>query len=99
MPKPMPASSSSPCATRGSRVIATKTITVDQHSPVTTTVFRTRVGDPPRAIQRSENQPAQIVDAAMTKKQVDVIFAIWRVSNPRACMKYVGSHVSRKYQK
>jgi hypothetical protein len=61
--------------------------------------LRTRVGEPPREIQRSEIQPAQTVVAAIRKKEMEVIRIMPALLKPRSLTKYVGNQVSRKNQK
>ena len=86
-------------ARRSSRTSATGKMIVESTSPVPANVLRTRVGEPPRAIQRSESQPDIMQETAIAKYASDPKMAIFALGKWRSDSRYVGSQVSRKYQK
>ena len=79
-----------------SLTIADGSINVDSKSPETTNVFRTRVGEKPRRIHRSELQPPKMEVAALAMKGSDPKTAILPRERCRSVTRYEGSQVIRK---
>ena len=99
VPKAMQASISRQIAAVMSCTTATGRIMVENVSPVTVIVLRTRVGDAPERIQRSETQPAITVAPAMAKYAIEPTAAIRSIERWRSFTRYSGNQVNRKNQK
>src|ERR1017187_6202177 len=98
MPKEMHASINSAAATFGSRTSTTGTRIVAKHRPVPAKLFRTRVGEPPRAIKRSLSHPDNTHDTAIPRNGSQPSSAILAFGKWRSFSRYAGSQVIRKYQ-
>src|SRR3989442_1727917 len=83
--------------TAGSFTMAAGRIIVLPSRPPTAHVLRTCVGVPPRAIQRSDNQPPMVEESAMAQNGSEPTMAMVLVEKWRSITRYDGSHVSRKY--
>src|SRR4051812_39395870 len=91
-------------ARKASEIIRSSTrptgmINVPSNNPVDVKNLRTKVGEPPRRIQRSEIQPDVMEAAAMTKNADEPSTAISFSEKLRWFTRYEGSHVSRKYHR